>query len=422
MDILSPYQIMPALTEIEYETLKRDISENGVLLPILLDENGKTLDGHHRLQICEELHIKNYPVNVVVGLSENEKIALVISTNVIRRQLADEQRLALISKLYTEFRFSYRKIAEILGVSHETVRRKVAVVTHLTPGPEEASERVVGRDGKSYARHRATRVLAKSRMEAEETISKLKAIPIDQLPATMMDTRRLDRIIRDSETDRRRKLAQDMSTTFIPKLGDGISLRHGEFSTALDDINDGLVDLILTDPPYGKDTAVIWDALGQLAVRLLRPGGILVAYSGQFVLPDVLSTLSRHLDYVWMIALIGQGPSCAVHSRSVNSRFKPLLVFCKPPFRLTQWYSDVIQGDGPEKTHHNWQQGVREARHVIEEFTRAGDLVVDPMMGSGTTAVASLLCRREFIGCDKDSAAVIAAQERIQQANSMLEV
>ena len=44
------YQFLPDLTSDEYEALKADIRERGVMVPVELDEAGHILDGHHRVQ------------------------------------------------------------------------------------------------------------------------------------------------------------------------------------------------------------------------------------------------------------------------------------------------------------------------------------------------------------------------------------
>jgi 16S rRNA G966 N2-methylase RsmD len=36
------------------------------------------------------------------------------------------------------------------------------------------------------------------------------------------------------------------------------------------------IDLIFTDPPYGKEYLQLYKELGKLAIRVLRPGGSLV--------------------------------------------------------------------------------------------------------------------------------------------------
>lgn len=52
---------------------------------------------------------------------------------------------------------------------------------------------------------------------------------------------------------------------------------------------------------------------------------------------------------------------------------------------------------------------------LIKMLTREGDLVVDPFLGTGTTAVAAAHLRRNFTGCDKDPAAVLATKERLKR-------
>ena len=58
---------------------------------------------------------------------------------------------------------------------------------------------------------------------------------------------------------------------------------------------------------------------------------------------------------------------------------------------------------------------------LIELYTYYGDLVLDPYMGSGTTAVAALRTEREYIGCDTDTDYIAAAEERIVGERERLE-
>ena len=80
-----PYQYLPPLKPEIREALKESIRESGVLVAVEKDEAGNILDGHHRLEICEELGITEYPVSVRLGLSEEEKIRHVITVNENRR-------------------------------------------------------------------------------------------------------------------------------------------------------------------------------------------------------------------------------------------------------------------------------------------------------------------------------------------------
>ena len=72
----------------------------------------------------------------------------------------------------------------------------------------------------------------------------------------------------------------------------------GNFTTALNFIPDGTVDAFITDPPYPFEFIDCWYELGIFAEKKLKPGGWLVAYSGQKYLPDVLSRLAKSdLEY-----------------------------------------------------------------------------------------------------------------------------
>ena len=53
-------------------------------------------------------------------------------------------------------------------------------------------------------------------------------------------------------------------------------------------------------------------------------------------------------------------------------------------------------------------------QRLIELYTYVGDLVLDPFMGSGTTAVAAIRTHRHFVGYDTDPTYVALANERIE--------
>lgn len=57
---------------------------------------------------------------------------------------------------------------------------------------------------------------------------------------------------------------------------------------------------------------------------------------------------------------------------------------------------------------------------LIELYTYEGDLVLDPFMGSGTTAVAALRTGRSFLGFDTDPGYVLAATARIEDERRRL--
>ena len=150
------YQLLRPLNDKEYESLKNNIKENGVVTPVVYDEEDNILDGHYRIKACKELGIDDWPSIIKTGLTEAEKKAQVLVLNEARRHLTEEDkdnmreaRIETEKELRKEG-YSYRRIANAVGVSHMQVKRdlKKAGVTPVTP------ETVEGKDGKEYSAKR----------------------------------------------------------------------------------------------------------------------------------------------------------------------------------------------------------------------------------------------------------------------------
>ena len=83
-------EVFPALSDSDYETLKADIAENGLLAEIWLDKKGRIIDGRHRYRACKELKIE--PVFVETEYEEHDIPGLVVALNMRRRHLNESQR------------------------------------------------------------------------------------------------------------------------------------------------------------------------------------------------------------------------------------------------------------------------------------------------------------------------------------------
>lgn len=118
-----PYKdLLPPLSSAEYAALRADIKVNGVREPVLLDEDGNILDGHHRKRIDP-----NAPTRVIKGLSPEEKRAFVFRSNFCRRNLSPEQRDEVKGRMketavgLREEGRTQQEIADLLGVARPTV-------------------------------------------------------------------------------------------------------------------------------------------------------------------------------------------------------------------------------------------------------------------------------------------------------------
>jgi len=409
-------KLLPKLKADEYKRLKDSIKEVGVLVPVLTDESRGIIDGKNRSQAAAELKLKTVPFNILHGLDKCQKKHLAIRLNAQRRQMTQDQRLALAVELRKDG-LSYRQIAEILNVAHVTVSRILATVTNVTV---EFPDKITGKDGKQRSAKviskPKTRTTTKNVGEAKRVFDVCDKIAPEDLPNSTIDVKRIEKIGRQVEINKKR--GQDYEDL---KVGQA-KLLVGDFRERCSEIKDSSVDVVFTDPLYEKDALPVWADLGELCSKKLKPGGILMAYSGVLYLPQIHQMLGEHLTYLWTAAIYHSGRSKLVRTVQIHQAWKPVLVYYKPPLRK-YWrpFYDMVTG-GQEKEHHHYEQSVSEAIHYIKAVCPAKGILLDPMMGSATTIVAGLHADLGLtcIGCEIDKAAYATAEKRVAETVAQL--
>jgi 16S rRNA G966 N2-methylase RsmD len=187
-------------------------------------------------------------------------------------------------------------------------------------------------------------------------------------------------------------------------------VRTGDFRKVLSDLPDGSVDLVFTDPPY-RDYA-LYGAVAELAARVLRPGGSLVAYSPTYAVADVLPLMTPWLDFWSLIVVKHAGTNPHLNQYRLIAACKSLLWFVKGRYE-GEWVFNLITSTPPDKGAHDWQQSEAEAEYCIERMSSPGGLVVDPMCGSGTTLAAALRLGRRALGVEIDEERAKVASARL---------
>lgn|GEM_PF-897516 len=214
-----------------------------------------------------------------------------------------------------------------------------------------------------------------------------------------------------------RKAAEAQEAAEEPGLPDGVDLRHGDFREVLKDL-DGTVDAVITDPPYPAEFLPLFDGLSAVAERILKPGGICAVMVGQSYLPQIMQALGTHLAWHWPIAYETPGGQAAqLWQRKVNTFWKPVLVYVKGEYG-GDWFGDVARSDvnDNDKDHHHWGQSESGMADLIERLTKPGQLIVDPFLGGGTTAVVAHALSRRITACDIDETCVATATARFAAA------
>ena len=81
------------------------------------------------------------------------------------------------------------------------------------------------------------------------------------------------------------------------------------------------------------------------------------------------------------------------------------------------WSIPNVKANHIEKTIHPCQFPVELAERLILALSNPKDLVVDPFMGVGSTAVAAVLNKRRVAGCDKNQQYLEIARRRVKLAS-----
>ena len=215
-----------------------------------------------------------------------------------------------------------------------------------------------------------------------------------------------------------RERAQRDAATRLAESDDRWKLIVGHLSEV--DVEDESIDVIITDPPYPQKYLPLFDDLGDFAARKLKVGGSLVCMVGQSYLPQIITSLGSRLSYHWTVAyLTPGGQAVQLWDRKVNTFWKPLLWYVKGAYQGS-WVGDVCRSDtnDNDKRYHHWGQSVSGLADVVGRLSAPGDLVCDPFCGGGSTAVASLLGDRRFLGIDIDPSAIELTKGRIGEVLS----
>lgn len=232
---------------------------------------------------------------------------------------------------------------------------------------------------------------------------------------------------------------------------DGCTIIRKHYKALLDNLDSGSVDLLLTDPPYAisRDTGFAqvgnggvdrfavsmdfghWDKaeidhaqFAKSAYGALRKGGTAIVWYDLWKI-TTLATALQAAGFRMLRTIIWQKtnpvPLNSKRAYLTNSREIAVVAVkgSNPTFNSEYdngVYRDLVY-EQPIPRHsgkkiHPTQKPIALFNDLVEKHSNSGDLVVDPFLGSGTTAIAAITQGRRFYGGDIESKYVKAAQKR----------
>jgi len=190
-----------------------------------------------------------------------------------------------------------------------------------------------------------------------------------------------------------------------------VKLYLGDCLEIMQELEDGSVDAVITDPPYGVDfKKQVWDECipdwFEIARRL----------TGVLCFTTAPTTMWDYPRPDWV--------SCwyrtAAQSRNAQGGFNhwtPILVYGDVKFKVDTYYTHgMVTHQKVKHIKHPSPKDPDMTKWIIENASSPGDTILDPFMGSGTTGVACVQTGRNFIGIEIEPKYYEIAEARIAEA------
>lgn len=228
-----------------------------------------------------------------------------------------------------------------------------------------------------------------------------------------------------------------------PRLDDYGRIWNEPMQTGLSHVPDGSVDLVLMDPPYEMDSTRGAGAFGSSKRRVydeiepishgITDDDLDMIYGKQEHLNTYVfaskKQLRQLLDYfddrganVDLLTWHKTNPTPTCNNKYLSDT--EYIVYARDPgvplygdyHTKRKWFETTTNKADKDLYGHPTAKPVPIVRTLIENSTRPGQTVMDPYMGSGTTAEAAIQSGRRFTGFELDPGYYDTAKRRIERA------
>lgn len=188
-------------------------------------------------------------------------------------------------------------------------------------------------------------------------------------------------------------------------MGNKAELYLGDCLEILPTLTDNSMDRVITDPPYPD----YYKELYQYQDGILDPLKLFDCRQLVFWSSKVDFPLDYTAIHIWD-KKVGVG-SCyeRIFERNGHKTYKVFRHYFINSTVAARFTGDVFTG-------HKSQKPIKLMVELLEKFTKKGDTILDPFMGSGTTGVACIQTGRNFIGIEINPKYFTIAEKRIKEA------
>jgi len=201
------------------------------------------------------------------------------------------------------------------------------------------------------------------------------------------------------------------------------------------------VNVVVTDPPYLLESGGCTNLNmgGKFKADRYNKNGSIVPVDIEF--QDWLPLVADRLDkgHAYIMVNNRHVAECQKQAEVAGFRFHNLLVWDKGIATPNRWYmknceftlfmfrgrgekisdagsKQLIKCPPPMNAEHETQKPIALMEHYIGNSSEAGQIALDPFMGSGTTGVAAVQMGRKFIGIEREHKYFEIACKRIEDA------
>jgi len=192
-------------------------------------------------------------------------------------------------------------------------------------------------------------------------------------------------------------------------------------------IPDKSVDLVLTDPPYGiayqqKNKPVMIGDYGNVLglvlpefYRVLKDEGAVYIFTSFKMLSDWLYKFQSFFKMHNLLIWDKKKNSGLQMGSNYGFRYEMIFYGSKGLHKLNGYADDIIQIDKVKRRTHPTEKPIELLERIIKLSSKENEVVLDPFLGSGTSAVACKKLKRNFIGIEINPEYCKIAEERLKQ-------